>query len=96
MMDINRELVDEVIRLRQERDRLLKLFEDAGQGEHNVLALIDHYQDSAISAEEMLRAARQQLSRAVSLLHMLDRAEARHPDVAAFLDSMDGDSNGGQ
>lgn len=30
--------------------RLRKLFDDAGQGEHNVLALVDHYQAEAIEA----------------------------------------------
>lgn len=33
-----------------ECDRLHKLFDDAGQGEHNVLALIDHYQQEAMEA----------------------------------------------
>jgi hypothetical protein len=31
-----------------DRDRLQKLFDDAGQGEHNVLALVDHCQDATI------------------------------------------------
>lgn len=30
--------------------RLRKLFDDAGQGEHDVLALVDHYQAEAIEA----------------------------------------------
>jgi hypothetical protein len=34
--------------LTADRDRLQKLFDDAGQGEHNVLALVDHYQDATI------------------------------------------------
>ena len=41
-----------------EADRLRKLFDDAGQGEHNVLALIDHYQRNSMEANERLRAVR--------------------------------------
>lgn len=39
-----------------EVERLRKIFDDAGQGELNVLALIDHYQDAAIAADERARA----------------------------------------
>lgn len=35
-----------------ERDRLRKIFDDAGKGEHDVLALIDHYQQAAIDADK--------------------------------------------
>ena len=48
---------DVVAKLR-EADRLRKLFDDAGQGEHNVLALIDHYQRNSMEADERLRAVR--------------------------------------
>lgn len=41
-----------------EANRLRKLFDDAGQGEHNVLALVDHYQRTAMEADERLLAAR--------------------------------------
>lgn len=41
-----------------EADRLRKLFDDAGQGEHNVLALIDHYQRNSMDADERLCAVR--------------------------------------
>lgn len=44
-----------------EADRLRKLFDDAGQGEHNVLALIDHYQRNSMDADERLRAVRKLL-----------------------------------
>ena len=44
-----------------EADRLRKLFDDAGQGEHNVLALIDHYQRNSMEADERLRAVRRLL-----------------------------------
>lgn len=35
----------------REIERLRKLFDDAGQGEHNVLALIDYYQAEAMKAD---------------------------------------------
>lgn len=44
-----------------EADRLRKLFDDAGQGEHNVLSLIDHYQRNSMQADERLRAVRRLL-----------------------------------
>lgn len=34
-----------------EVDRLRKLFDDAGQGEHNVLALVEHYQAETMKAQ---------------------------------------------
>lgn len=42
----------------REAARLRKIFDDAGQGEHNVLALIDHYQRNSMDADERLRAVR--------------------------------------
>ena len=47
--------------------RLRKLFDDAGQGEHNVLALVDHYQSSAIEAESEVRRLRAKLARVEAL-----------------------------
>ena len=44
-----------------ETNRLRKLFDDAGQGEHNVLALIDHYQRNSMDADERIRAVRKLL-----------------------------------
>lgn len=44
-----------------EAARLRKLFDDAGQGEHNVLALVDHYQRASMGADERLRAVRKLL-----------------------------------
>lgn len=44
-----------------EANRLRKLFDDAGQGEHNVLALIDHYQRNSMEADERLREVRRLL-----------------------------------
>ena len=44
-----------------EADRLRKLFDDAGQDEHNVLALIDHYQRNSMESDERIRAVRKLL-----------------------------------
>lgn len=41
---------------RGEALRLRKLFDDAGQGEYNVLALVDHYQAQCLKCEERMRA----------------------------------------
>lgn len=46
------------VKLKSETERLRKLFDDAGQGEHNVLALIDHYQRNSMDADERIRAVR--------------------------------------
>ncbi len=50
-------LMAEYDRVVAERDRLRKLFDDAGDGEYNVLALIDFYQQEVINADERLREA---------------------------------------
>lgn len=47
----------------REANRLRKLFDDAGQGEHNVLALIDHYQRNSMESDERIRAVRKLLER---------------------------------
>jgi len=44
--------------LKAKVEELTKLFTDAGQGEHNVLALIEHYQRGAIDAEDKLGRVR--------------------------------------
>ena len=46
-----------------EANRLRKLFDDAGQGEHNVLALIDHYQRNSMESDERIRAVCKLLER---------------------------------
>lgn len=43
--------------LAAEAYRMRKIFDDAGQGEHNVLALVDHYQRSSMEADERLTVA---------------------------------------
>lgn len=58
-----------------EADRLRKLIDDAGHGEHNVLALLDHYQWTAMEAGARLRAIRELLGE-----HGCDCPCDRHPD----------------
>lgn len=41
----------DIVALLAEVDRLHKLFDDAGQGEHNVLALVEHYQAETMKAQ---------------------------------------------
>ena len=45
-------LLDEHGALLDEVERLRKIFDDAGQGEHNVLALVEHYQECAAESDE--------------------------------------------
>ena len=66
-----------------ESARLHKLFDDAGQGEHNILALLDHYQEeehreyrARILAEESFRRA------LVEGLAECERLRADGPTVA--------------
>ncbi len=47
--------------------RLRKLFDDAGQGEHNVLALVDYYQDAEIKAGAEVARLREALDSVVHL-----------------------------
>lgn len=42
--------------------RLRKLFDDAGQGEHNVLALVDHYQADAMRMSAEVARLREALA----------------------------------
>lgn len=45
-------LLDEHGALLDEVERLRAIFDDAGQGEHNVLALVEHYQECAAESDE--------------------------------------------
>lgn len=47
--------------LKAENERLRKLFADAGHGEHNVLALVEHYQAESMAADEKIREVRRVL-----------------------------------
>lgn len=49
----------EIVRLQAEMERLRKIFDDAGHGEHNVLALVDHYQDEVIKATAEVERCRE-------------------------------------
>lgn len=46
-----------ILALLDEVERLRAIFDDAGQGEHNVLALVEHYQQAAMEADERLGLA---------------------------------------
>lgn len=76
----------------EEAVRLQRLFDDAGQGEYNVLALVDHYQNEAIAAEEKLRAAEAQLGTTTRLLCRLcnsmgrEAIAAHSPELAEWYD----------
>lgn len=61
-------LEDHARALNAEVRRLRKLFDDAGQGEHNVLALVDHYQDASIEADRNVRDLDIRLREARALL----------------------------
>lgn len=51
------QVVGELVALLDEVERLRAIFTDAGQGEHNVLALVEHYQQAAMEADERLGLA---------------------------------------
>lgn len=72
----------ELATVHTERDRLQKLFDDAGEGQYNVLALVDHYQREAMDAGDELRALR---ARNALLEDVADKArtpaEARGYDI---------------
>ena len=44
-----------------EADRLRKLFDDAGEGQYNVLNLVESYQRNSMEADVRLRAVRRRL-----------------------------------
>lgn len=63
----------------------------------HILLFCDKIPWRAVEAEnDLLREEKERLRKindeAVRLLHMLDRPEARHPDVALFLDGLDPDA----
>ena len=62
LLDMCASTHDHNVLLKTERDRLRKLFDDAGQGEHNVLALVDHYQAASMASDAKLDAVRSLLS----------------------------------
>jgi hypothetical protein len=60
---VDAEAIKIALEWRAEADRLRRLFDDAGQGEHNVLALVDHYQRCALDAAAKLARVRDLLER---------------------------------
>ena len=54
-------LPPEVVAKVAEADRLRKLFDDAGEGQYNVLNLVESYQRNSMEADERLRAVRKLL-----------------------------------
>ncbi|HEU4727732.1 MAG TPA: hypothetical protein VFT22_07580 [Kofleriaceae bacterium] len=56
------ELESQLASAQAEVERLRKLFDDAGQGEHNVLALVDHYQDCNIEQRARIAELESQLA----------------------------------
>lgn len=57
-------LPPDVVAALAEADRLRKLFDDAGHGEHNILALVDHYQSMAMDANERAAKAERRAQKA--------------------------------
>lgn len=61
---VDADAVKAALEWKAEAVRLRKLFDDAGQGEHNVLALVDHYQEALLEERARLRAVQGELSKA--------------------------------
>jgi hypothetical protein len=53
---------ERIANLEAEVARFRKLFDDAGQGEHNVLALVDHYQECVIEADDRAAGAQARIA----------------------------------
>jgi hypothetical protein len=87
-------LPPEVVAEVREADRLRKLFDDAGQGEHNVLALIDHYQRNSMDADERLRAVRKLLEDNGCECPCDHHREERGPDCEICLACLIGEAVG--
>lgn len=78
----------EVVKLRAEVERLHKLFDDAGHGEHNVLALVDHYQDAAIKADAEVERLRKLVVATVTHECEIDEGELNGPDECWHADAL--------
>jgi hypothetical protein len=67
----------------RERDHLRALFDAAGQGEHNVLALVEHWQREALEASAEAAEARAVLADTTRALHeKCETCEVRQGEVA--------------
>lgn len=76
------EMLTKISRLQRERDhlqvevaRLRKIFDDAGNGEHNVLALVEHYQREAMEAS-------------TGLEDVIDQRDAFHARIDEIADAL--------
>lgn len=76
-----RDAVECALKWKVESERLRKLFDDAGQGEHDVLALIDHYQERRQASDDELAALRIQVERLQVERDCAMRAVADAPDL---------------
>lgn len=52
----NERIIEEAKRTRTESERMKKLFSDSGQGQYDVLGLIDHYQDLNLKLSSKIRS----------------------------------------
>lgn len=88
--DASREEADKIRANRDEwkteASRLRKIFDDAGQGEHNVLALIDHYQEQWRATEDERDAALAEIQALVDYrVAEIDRAVEAEREACAKL-----------
>ena len=77
-----------------EADRLRKLFDDAGEGQYNVLNLVESYQRNSIEADERLRAVRKLLEENGCECPCDHHWEERGPDCEICLACLIGEAVG--
>jgi len=68
-----------------EADRLRKLFDDAGEGQYNVLNLVESYQRNSMEADERLRVVRRLLEENGCDCPCDHHADERGPDCEVCL-----------
>jgi hypothetical protein len=69
--------VERTLKAEHERDELRALFDAAGQGEHNVLALVEHWQREALEARRERDEARLSFAVAGERVAALEHRNAR-------------------
>ncbi len=77
-----------------EADRLRKLFDDAGEGQYNVLNLVESYQRNSMEADERLRAVRKLLEWNGCECECEHHWEERGPDCEICLACLIGEAVG--
>ncbi len=77
-----------------EADRLRKLFDDAGEGQYNVLNLVESYQRNSMEADERLRAVRKLLEENGCECPCDHHLEERGPDCEICLACLIGEAVG--